>query len=201
MTELAVVAHDLQDHLSSTLGMAYLPKENSQEMKLIATGMDIGGLFIDGLPAGKVFMERFATTLAKNAYIPESIRKNPLALMEVDTHEGEHGLQWDDTSVEFAWYYLTDPVACAQFEADAYASGLAVRCWLTGQPPRESIPWVLDTLVESYRLKPEAKPYAKTALESHFASVASGIYMTRSARTAVKFLETKYPQIKGTVRG
>jgi hypothetical protein len=146
-------------------------------------------------------MERFATTLMKNAYIPPSIRNNPVALMEVDTHEGEHGLQWDATNVEFAWFYLTDPVACAQFECDAYASGLAVRCWLTGQPPLENIPWVVDNLVSSYRMKPESKPYAVTALKSHFASVASGVYMTTSAQTAVKFLESRYPQIKGTVRG
>lgn len=201
MADLVVVAQELQAHLTEKVGVAFLPKETSKEMQLIATGMDLGGLFIDGIPAGKVFMEDFATTLAKNVYIPKSIRNNPLALIEVSTHEAEHGYQWDDTHVEFAWFYLTDPVACAQFETDAYASGIATRCWLTGQAPKESIPWVLDNLVKSYRLKPESRPYAETALKSHFASVSSGVYMTRSGRLATEFLNSKYPWLKGAIHG
>jgi hypothetical protein len=200
MTDLAVVAHELQEHLTAKTGTVFLPKESSKEMKLIATGMDLGGLFIDGIPAGKVFMEDFATTLMKDACIPLSIRNNPLALIEVSTHESEHGLQWDDTGVEFAWFYLTDPVACAQFETDGYASGISTRCWLTGQGPAESIPWVLDNLVKSYRLKLVSRPYAETALKSHFASVSSGIYMTRSGKIATDFLQEKYPWLKGTIR-
>jgi hypothetical protein len=200
MTDLAIVAKKLQEHLSVEYGSTVENKEDSTLMKAVSFGMDIGSNFSSGLPGGADFMTRFATTLAKTIYLPKSIRENPLSLCEVVTHENEHVLQFIDTNVEFAWFYLTDSVARAQFEADAYASGIAVRSWLTGQAPTDSIPWVLDTLVQSYHLKPEDKPYAETALKSHMASIGAGLYMTRSARSAIDFLTKNYPDLKGAVR-
>lgn len=200
MTDLAIVAKKLQEHLSVEYGSTVENKEDSTLMRAVSFGMDIGSNFSSGLPGGADFMTRFATTLAKTIYLPKSIRENPLSLCEVVTHENEHVLQFIDTNVEFAWFYLTDSVARAQFEADAYASGIAVRSWLTGHAPTDSIPWVLDTLVQSYHLKPEDKPYAETALKSHMASIGAGLYMTRSARSAIEFLTKNFPDLKGSVR-
>lgn len=200
MTDLAIVAQALQAHLTAWFGSTVEPKEESALMKAVSFGMDLGSNFSSGLPAGSDFMTRYATTIAKTIYLPKSIRENPLSLCEVVTHESEHVLQFDDTNVEFAWFYLTDSTARAQFEADAYASGIAVRCWLTGATPTESIPWVLDSLVKGYHLKAEDKAYAETALKSHMASLSSGIVMTRSARTAIAFLDKNYPGLKGSLR-
>lgn len=200
MSDLAIAAQALQAHLTSRFGSTVEPKEDSTIMKAMSFGMDIGSNFSSGLPGGADFMTRFATTVAKTIYLPKSIRENPLSLCEVVTHEIEHVLQFEDTGVEFAWFYLTDATARAQFEADAYASGIAVRIWLTGAMPAESIPWVLDSLVKSYHLKVEDKVYAEAALKSHMASLSSGLYMTRSARTAIAFLDKNYPGLKGSVR-
>jgi len=201
MADIATVAQELQAHLISTYGFAVHDKESSPVMQAVGFGMDIGSKFVTGLPTGSDFMTKYATTLATDVYLPASIRNNPLSLCEVVTHECQHTIQFTDTNVIFAWFYLTDGPARAQFEADAYASGIAVRCWLTGGNPPDDIPWVVQTLVAGYHLKPEDGVYAEAALKSHFASVASGIYMTRAGRTAIDFLESKYPELKGTIQG
>ena len=200
MSDLDTASKALQAHLVITLGAAVLNKEDSSLMKAVALGFDVGSVFASGLPKGDDFMNRYATTLARDIYLPKLIRENPLSLCEVMTHECEHVLQFAATHVEFAWFYLTDQAARAQFEADAYASGIAVRCWLTGEKPESNIPWVLESLVRAYHLRPEDKTYAESALKSHVASLNSGIYMTRSARTAIDFLSKNYPDLKGAVR-
>jgi len=200
MSDIAIAAKVLQDFLSSEFGFTVHDKETSTLMKAVAFGMDVGSAFSPGLPKGEDFMTRFATTIGKEVFLPKSIRDNPASLIEVVTHEAQHVIQFNDTHVEFAWFYLTDASARAQFEADAYASGLSLRCWLTGETPNESIPWVLDSLVKSYHLKAEDKVYAEAALKSHMASLSSGLVMTRAARSAIGFLDKNYPDLKGSVR-
>ena len=200
MSDLATAAQALQAHLTAQFGFTVHDKETSTLMKAISFGMDVGSAFSSGLPKGDDFMTRFATTVGTEVFLPKSIRENPLSVLEVVTHEAQHVVQFNATNIEFAWFYLTDPVARAQFEADAYASGIAVRCWLTGQPPTESIPWVLDTLVKSYHLKAEDRVYAETALKSHMASLSAGVVTTSAAATALDFLNLKYPGLKGSVR-
>jgi hypothetical protein len=200
MSDLATAAQALQAHLAAQFGLTVHDKETSTLMKAIAFGMDVGSAFSSGLPKGGDFMTRFATTAGKDVFLPQSIRDNPLSVLEVVTHEAQHVVQFDATNVEFAWFYLTDASARAQFEADAYASGIAVRCWLTGEKPEGNISWVLESLVKGYHLRPEDKTYAEAALKSHVASLNSGIYMTRSARTAIEFLSQNFPDLKGAIR-
>jgi hypothetical protein len=200
MSDLATAAQALQAHLAAQFGLTVHDKETSTLMKAIAFGMDVGSAFSSGLPKGGDFMTRFATTVGKDVFLPQSIRDNPLSVLEVVTHEAQHVVQFNDTDIEFAWFYLTDASARAQFEADAYASGIAVRCWLTGQPHTDSIPWVLDSLVKSYHLKAEDRVYAEAALKSHMASLSAGVVTTRAAATALDFLNQKYPGLKGSVR-
>lgn len=199
MSNLTVAAQALQSHLCDEFGFTVQPKENSSLMKAIAFGMDLGAMFTPGIPKGADFMTRFATTVAKEVFLPESIRSNAVALIEVITHEAQHVIQFNDTNIEFAWFYLTDPAARAQFEADAYASGAAVRSWLTGKSPTEDIPWILNSLVNSYHLKEQDRVYAEASLKSHMASLASGLIMTRSARSAIAFLDKNYGHLKGSV--
>jgi hypothetical protein len=200
MSDLATAAQALQSHLAAQFGFTVHDKETSTLMKAVAFGMDVGSAFSSGLPKGDDFMTRFATTIGKEVFLPKSIRENPLSVLEVVTHEAQHVVQFNDTNIEFAWFYLTDASARAQFEADAYASGIAVRGWLTGAPHTDSIPWVLDSLVKSYHLKESDKVYAEAALKSHMASLSAGVITTRAAACALDFLNQKYPSLKGSVR-
>ena len=199
MADLAVVAAELQAHLIATYKFEVVNKEDSDLMKAIAWGMDVGSKVVSSLPNSHDFMTLFATTIGRTVALPKVMRDNPMSVCEVVTHECQHVIQFADTGVAFAWFYITDNSARAQFEADAYASGLIVHSWLTGRVPTEDLDWVVQNLVRSYHLRPEDAAYAKVALKSLFASWASGIIMTRSARTAVAFLEAKYPELKGTV--
>lgn len=200
MDDLKTVAVEFQNYMTGQIGFVVTAKETSDIMRAVATGMDLATHVTSGIPAGNDFMEKYATTLGKEVYIPKSIRDNPLSMIDVLTHEGEHVLQYKATGVEFVWFYGTDQAARAQFEADAYAAGTATRTWLTGKVPSNTLSWILDALVRGYHLRPEDRKYAETALKSHFASLNSGIYgMTTSGRMAVKFFESKYPQLKGTI--
>ena len=199
--DLAKVAKGLMDHLIATFKFEIHDKESSDLMKAIATGMDLAKTFSNTLPSSKDFMERFATTAGEDVFLPKVIRENPVALMEVGTHECQHTLQFKDTNVQFAWFYLTDNSARAQFEADAYAAGIIVRSWLTGEPAAANLDWAVQSLISSYHLRPEDASYAKVSMKALFASWESGIIMVRSAREAIKWLEANYPQLKGAVQG
>ena len=178
---------------------------NELERKAIQFGMDVAKEFgtkgfSSTLPSGTDFKNLFATTIGKEVYLPKVIRDNPLSLMEVGTHECQHTLQFDDTKLEFVWFYLADNSARAQFEADAYASGMIVYSWLTGVDPMSNIDWAVQNLNSSYHLRPTDGEYAKVAMKSLFAAWSSGVIMTRSARTAIAWLEANYPQLKGAVQ-
>jgi len=99
--------------------------------------------------------------------------------------------------VEFAWFYLADAAARSQFEADAYAAGIAVRGWLTGEPVSELIPAIIEIMVRGYHIRAEDAVYAEGALKSLTTSISAGVVTTRSARMAIAFLEEKYPALKG----
>lgn len=191
---------DLIEFLKKDIGFTVSPKEDSTLMKATATGMDIAGKFLNGIPASDIFMNRFATTLGQDVFLPKVIRDNPYSLIEVVPHEGQHAYRFQESKVTFAWLYLTKAADRAQEETDAYATGMCVRSWLTGIPPSDSmLQWILNTLVASYHLKPEDRSYAGTALMSHIQSIKDGIYMTHSARATVAFLGEKYPSLKGNI--
>lgn len=199
--DLVVVAQSLSAHLQSEFGFTVEDKESSLLMKGVVTGLDIAHFFGAKVPDHKAFMERYATTIGKVVGLPKPIRDNPLSKMEVVAHEAQHVLQYLESKITFAWLYLKNPADRAQYEADAYATGIAVRCWLTGQEPSDTdLDFVLRSLVEGYHLRDEDITYARVPILSHFESIRSGIYMTRSARVAIAFLEANYPSVKGTVR-
>ena len=202
MTDTALLtqaAEGLVAHLKSEIGFTVSNKEDSPIMKAIALGMDLARNFSSSLPTGDSFMQEYATTAATDIYLPKLVRDNPYYMITVVTHEAQHVLQFQDTGVEFAWYYLVDNAARAQFEADAYASGAAVGAWLTGRPTEESISAILESLIVGYHLKAEDITYAEAALQSHIASISAGVLTTRTARMSIGYLEQNFPQLKGTV--
>jgi hypothetical protein len=177
-----------------------VPKEDSDLMKAVASGLDMAKFFGFNVPAHKNFMEDFATTIGSVSGLPKSIRDVPLHKIEVLAHESQHVLQYYESKIAFAWLYLTDSMDRAQYEVDAYATGLAVRTWLTGVPPRvEDVDGTLNTLVQGYHLRPDDVVYARPALLSHLESIKDGVRMTKSTRVSLEFLETRYPHLRGTV--
>ena len=202
MTDTALLtqaSEGLVAHLKSQINFTISNKEDSPIMKAIALGMDLARNFSSSLPTGESFMRDYATTLATEICLPKLVRDNPYYMIEVVTHEAQHVLQFQDTGVEFAWYYLAENATRAQFEADAYASGTAVGSWLTGRPPEESIPSILEYLISGYHLKAEDTIYAEAALKSHIASMSAGVLTTRTARMSIGYLEQNFPQLKGTI--
>jgi len=198
MTDLSVVARDFAAFARSNFGAEVVEKENAVEMKIVAFGMDIGRQFGAGLAKSEEFMTRFTTTLGTRVYMPAATRNNPLRFISVLVHEIQHVLQFKESAVEFSWLYLNEPEARVRYEADAYAAGIAIDQWLTGRLPTDAIESIVAGLVGAYHVRPEDADLATDILRSHMASLKSGIVMTRAARESIKFLDSKYPQLKGT---
>lgn len=197
---LADVAADLTGYLSHEIGFTVEDKESSTFMEAVASGMDLASHVADGLATSDAFMTRYATTIGNTVYLPKLIRDNPRSVIEVVPHEGQHSVQYQASEVKFAWLYLTEAADRAQVESDAYATGLSIRAWLTGQPIQVGdLQWILSSLVQGYHLRESDKDYARVALLSHVQSIHDGITMTTSARATVAFLERKYPQLKGAL--
>jgi len=196
---LAEASVALVEHLRTQIGFTIMNKEDSPIMKAVALGMDLARNFSQTVPTGDSFMRDYATTLGTVICLPASIRNDPRSLIQVVVHEAQHVLQFGDTGVEFAWFYLADPAARSQFEADAYAAGIAVDGWLTGEPVEQLIPTIIDIMISGYHIRAEDAVYAEAALKSLMTSISAGVVTTRSARMAIAFLEDKYPTLKGAV--
>lgn len=201
MTDLAKVATAFSKHMRGKFGARVLPKEYSFEMQGIAMGMGIGKIFgASGLATPSDFMAYFTTTLGTNIYMSKAHRDDPLLFIEILTHECQHVLQFNESNIEFAWLYLAEPEARVRCEADAYAAGLAVTQWLTGELPADSVESIVGRLTSSYALRPEDADLATDMLRSHMASLKSGIVMSRSAREAIKYLKVNEPTLYHNAR-
>jgi hypothetical protein len=204
VTDLKQIAQAFSAHMCVKFGAHVHPKESSLEMKAIAMGMDIGGLFgASGLASGKDFLRDFTTTIGSDIYMPAAHRSwaDPLGFMQILTHECQHVLQFTESNVEFAWLYLKEPEARARYEADAYAAGLAVTQWLTGELPSDAVESIVSSLAGSYSLRPEDAALAADMLRSHMASLKNGIVMSASAREAIAFLAASEPELRHAARG
>lgn len=201
MADLNKIAQSFSAHMCAKFGAHVHPKESSLEMKAVALGMDIGRVFgATGLATGKDFMRDFTTTLGKNIYMPASHRTDPLTFMQVLTHECQHVIQFNESGVEFAWLYLKEPEARVKYEADAYAAGLAITQWLTGDLPPDSVEHTVSTLVAGYSLRPEDAKLAEGMLKSHMASLKNGVVMAQSAREAIEYLKDNNPSLYRSAR-
>jgi hypothetical protein len=121
-------------------------------------------------------------------------------MLEVVPHECTHVGQNHDHTVLFPWLYLENPSYRVQYETDAYATGLAVRCWLRGKPPSVAeVDAVVEGLVRGYHLRREDADQARASMLSHMASIRDGISTTKVARMAIAWLEANYPDLKGSV--
>jgi AcrR family transcriptional regulator len=189
-------------HMCGKFGARVINKETSVEMRGVAMGMDIGKFFgADGLASGHDFMEHFTTTLGTNIYMPAAHRADPVVFMEILTHELQHVIQFGESRIAFAWLYLKEPEARVKYEVDAYAAGLAVAQWLTGELPADSAESIAARLTAGYALRPEDAALAVSMLKSHMASLKSGVVMAASAREAIKYLEATEPALHLNGRG
>lgn len=199
--ELKIVAQLFSIHMCGTFGARVINKETSIEMRGVAMGMDLGKLFgATGLASGGDFMEHFTTTLGANIYMPAQTRANPLTFIETLTHECQHVIQFNESNIAFAWLYLKEPEARVKYEADAYAAGLAITEWLTGDLPTDAVEIVVAKLVAGYSLRAEDSALAADILKSHMASLKNGVVMSAAARVAIAYFESSEPSLHHTVR-
>jgi hypothetical protein len=201
VTDLKKTAELFAVHMCGKFGARVLHKEDSIEMRAVAMGMDIGKFFGASLASSHDFMTRFTTTLGKNIYMPAAHRADPLVFMEIVTHECQHVIQFGESNVAFAWLYLAEPEARVKYEADAYAAGLAITQWLTGELPADSVESIVARLVAGYSLRAEDADLAAGILESHMVSLKAGVVMSAAAREAIKYLKANEPALHLNGRG
>lgn len=201
MDRLTSASIGLTAHLQAAYGFTVEPKEDSTLMKAVAYGMAaVGWLGIGGVPDTSDFLTRYATTITTTMYLPKTFRDSPATLLEVVPHECCHVRQNHAHTVLFPWLYLENPSYRVQYETDAYATGLAVRCWLTGRKPDEAeVDAVVAGLVKGYHLRAQDAAQARASMLSHMESIRDGIYNTEVARKAIAYLEANYPDLKGSL--
>lgn len=202
MTDLKKTADLFEIHMCGKFGARVLDKETSIEMRGIAMGMDIGKFFgAGGLASGHDFMEHFTTTLGTNIYMPSQLRVNSLLFIETLTHECQHVIQFNEAHIAFPWLYLKEPEARVKYEADAYAAGLAITEWLTGDVPADSIESIVARLVAGYSLRVEDADLAVDILKSHMVSLMNGVVMSAAAREAIAYLGASAPELHHSLHG
>lgn len=173
-----------------------LPKESSEVMQGVEYGLDLASRLGLKVPNRDEF-GRFSTTLLDRIYLPERVRSNPLALIEIGPHEVDHVLQWHTYGVAFPTLYLTDGTTRGQLEADAYATGIAVRQWATGTVPGpDDVARVADTLQRAYHVRADDRPYVEGAMRSYCASLRAGIVTSQVAKFSIAWLDARYPHLK-----
>ena len=175
-----------------------LPKEASELMDGIQYGLDLGSRLGVKVPNRDEFL-RFTTTIKDRIYVPERVRTNALALIEIGPHEIKHVCQWAIHGVAFPTLYVTDGTDRGQLEADAYATGIAVRKWATGRVHApDEVTHVADTLQRAYHVLAEDRSYVEGAMRSHLASIRRDVINCPVAKFSINWLDTRYPHLKGT---
>lgn len=195
------IASAFADHMCTIFGVEIVPKESALEMQLVGLGMEIGRVFGMGTATKDEFLHDITTTIGTRIYMPSSHREDPMEFMSTLTHECQHALQFKDGGIEFGILYLKEAEARVRYEADAYAAGLAIDHWFTGQiPSPDHIEAIVQGLILSYHVRPEDAQLAADMIRSHVASLRSGVVMTRSARNAISWLNKNHPQLKGSAQ-
>lgn len=178
-------------------------KSDAIEMKLVAAALEAARLFGAQLPAADDFMTRFATTIGPMIYLPDAVWNDPVALVEVVTHECQHVHQFWHGSGDgvssatdrdlvggfgFGWLYLTQAEARVRYECEAYAAGLEARVIGLGDTMPMSIEPLVEPLEGGYALGDGEKTLARGLLESAATTVAQGVAMSEAGEVAVQVL-------------
>ena len=155
-----------------------------------------------GVPSGKDFNERYATTILGVIAMPR-MSLTPTELVLLLVHEATHGVQWqrdparmpiwaDSAASSICARYLQHREKRASYEAGAIAQAMAVHWALTGSLPArvEDLP---SALVYGYDLTPADRQLAQDELEQEATAIARGVIPMGPARTALGVISRAQP--------
>ena len=144
-----------------------------------------------GVPRGKDFNERYATTILGVIAMPR-MSLTPTELVLLLVHEATHGVQWQRDPARMPIWYLQHREKRASYEAGAIAQAMAVHWALTGSLPArvEDLP---SALVYGYDLTPADRQLAQDELEQEATAIARGVIPMGPARTALGVISRAQP--------
>ena len=157
----------------------------------VGAALDMLRAFGVGVPSGKEFNERYATTILGLVAMPRVLLA-PLQLVLLLVHEATHGVQWQKDPVRMPIWYLQHREKRASYEAGAIAQAMAVHWALTCQLPArvEDLP---SALVYGYDLTPADRQLAQDELEQEATAIARGVIPVGPARTALGVISRVQP--------
>ena len=166
----------------------------------VGATLDVLRAFGVGVPSGKDFNERYATTILGLIAMPSGVVLTPLQLVLLLVHEATHGVQWQKDPARMPIWYLQHREKRASYEAGAITQAMAVQWALTGSLPArvEDLP---SALVYGYDLTPADRQLAQDELEQEATAIARGVIPVGPARTALGVISRVQPDaIDGLAR-
>jgi hypothetical protein len=145
-----------------------------------------------GVPAGRDFVERFATTILALVAMPAGLALTPLQRVLLLAHEATHVVQWYGDPAKMPVWYLQHREKRAAYEAGAIAQALAVQWALTGELPASASD-LPSALAYGYDLTPEDLALARGLLEQEATAIASGLLPLGPACTAIAAIHALQP--------
>lgn len=202
--DLTTVVVGLTLHLKGALRPFTIEnKEDNALMSGIAAGFDFlrTATGTTSVPKGSDFLAGYSTTVGNTICFPKSVREHPLEELETLTHEVQHVFQYQSQpGLTQPYLYLVDATDRVQYEADAYAAGLAVRWWLNGGVGDGWGDEIANDLIRSYHLAQGDLGYITPVVQAHLDALEGGVVLTHVGKLAVGFLDKNYPQLKGQFR-
>ena len=180
----AVVA-GLYQHLSDTYDSQVTSKADAEEMQAIGWALGLMGILDQD-----TFMQRFATTVFDNIYLPftpgDFSKVGAQSQVILAVHEHEHVVQYRrEGPLDFCGSYLAQQSARAHWEAEAYRSSVEM-CWfMYGRAPD------LDRIARkilNYGCGADEVAYIKTFLGMSMPPIERGMIISDVVQTATQYL-------------
>lgn len=184
-------ARAVEGRLVAAHGFAIARKEGALWSAVAATFDVLRALGL-GVPSGRDFIERFATTILALVALPAGVVLTPLQLVLLLTHEATHVVQWYRDPARMPVWYLQHREKRASYEAGAIAQALAVQWALSFSLPA-SVEELPSALAYGYDLGPDDLALARAELEQEATAIAAGVIPEGPARTAIAAIHAAQP--------
>ncbi len=174
-------------HLAAHYGTTTIAKEHSPVMRAVG-----GVLQISGILDRRRFMDGFTTVLGRRIYAPFTPGGTQTSLVgQLDTciHEHQHVVQLiRDGRARFWGRYVSSSRARAEYEAEAYTTGLELHWWLSRSLPE---PKRVAQVLHSYGCAAVDIDRAAATLEANAERIRAGEGITESFAVARAWLEAQ----------
>lgn len=165
----------------------YRRKQNSALMQAAARLMQAFGY----VQSGDTFLNRYATTLGRNIYLPWKIGAADVdywGQMITICHEHEHVAQF--RSGQLGLTYLLNSSKRARLETDAYRTQLELEFWRY-QRVRLPVDKFLDAL-RFYKVNRRDLDEAYARITSMIESTNAGVVATKAGQRAIEWLDNRF---------